>query len=104
MIEVDRYQKLAAQRETAHASWQKEFTEMMEDHRKKVEKLQEEFQETQTKEKHAIERIKEEKTLAERVHAETMDQLEKDTDQEIEELKDDKETQLKKENAKKVEL
>jgi hypothetical protein len=104
MIEVDRYQKLAAQRDEAHGSWQKEYTAMMDDHKRKVEQLQEEFQETQTKEKLAIERIKEEKFLAERVHAETMDQLEKDTDQEIEELKEDKETALKKENAKKVEL
>ena len=40
--------------------------------------------------KHKIRLIVEEKALAERVHQETMRQLEQDTDREIEELKEEK--------------
>jgi len=66
--------------------------------------MQRDFEERQAADKHRIQLIIEEKLLAERVHQETMRQLEQDTDREIEELKDEKEARLKAEKDDKVRL
>merc|ERR1719172_185243 len=95
MIEVGRYQKLAAERETVHQKWDSNHREMMDKHNRTVADMKRDFDERQAADKHRIQLIIEEKLLAERVHTETMRQLEQDTDREIEELKDEKEARLK---------
>merc|ERR1719399_2684 len=72
MIEVAKYQKLAAEREREHEEWQKQHKGLLEAHQRKVVELQKKF---------------EEKELNSKVHGETLNQLEKDADTEIEELK-----------------
>merc|ERR1719408_493498 len=104
MIEVGRYQKLAAERETVHQRWDSNHREMMDKHNRTVAEMQRDFEERQANDKHRIQLIVEEKALAERVHTETMRQLEQDTDREIEELKDEKEARLKAEKDDKVRL
>merc|ERR1719436_1919212 len=76
----------------------------MDKHHRSVAEMQREFEEKQAADKHIIQRIMEEKLLAERVHMETMRQLEQDTDREIEELKEEKEARLKAEKDDKVKL
>merc|ERR1719436_1901030 len=76
----------------------------MDKHHRRVAEMQREFEEKQAADKHIIQRIMEEKLLAERVHMETMRQLEQDTDREIEELKEEKEARLKAEKDDKVKL
>lgn len=66
--------------------------------------MQAQFAAAQKADMEAIDRVLNEKALAESVHAETMRQLELDTDREIEELKEDKETRLKAERDDKVRL
>merc|ERR1712061_807080 len=104
MIEVGRYQKLAAERESVHKKWENEHRQLMENHSRQVAEMQREFEDKQAQDKQVINRIKDEKLLAERVHQETMRQLEQDTDREIEELKDEKEARLKTEREDKVRL
>merc|ERR1719401_879691 len=104
MIEVGRYQKLAAEREGVHRYWETEHRQLMEKHNKTVAEMKAEFEAKQAEDKRAIQRIMEEKRLAEEVHEETMRQLEQDTDREIEELKEEKELHLKAEKDDKVRL
>jgi hypothetical protein len=77
---------------------------MMEQHNRTVADMKRDFDERQSADKHRIQLIIEEKQLAERVHTETMRQLEQDTDREIEELKEEKEARLKAEKDDKVRL
>merc|ERR1719450_993954 len=77
---------------------------MMEKHNRTVAEMQRDFEEKQSADKHRISLINEEKLLAERVHQETMRQLEQDTDREVEELKEEKEARLKAEKDDKVRL
>merc|ERR1719181_629531 len=95
MIEVGRYQKLAAEREAVHQKWDANHREMTDKHQKQVTDMQRDFEERQSRDKHQIQLIIEEKLLAERVHHETMRQLEQDTDREIEELKEEKDQRQK---------
>merc|ERR1711988_1453084 len=76
----------------------------MDKHHRTVNEMQRDFEDRQSADKHRIQLIIEEKLLAERVHQETMRQLEQDTDREIEELKDEKEARLKAEKDDKVRL
>merc|ERR1712084_64344 len=76
----------------------------MDKHNRQVADMQREFEDRQQADKNVIQRIMEEKLLAERVHQETMRQLEQDTDREIEDLKDEREGRLKSESDDKVRL
>merc|ERR1719252_339649 len=86
MIEVAKYQKLAAEREREHEEWQKKFEDQEADDRA-----------------HKT-RIIEEKELNSKVHGETLNQLEKDADTEIEELKRRYKERLNAEHDDKVRL
>merc|ERR1711907_435410 len=104
MIEVGRYQKLAAERDSVHKYWEDQHRDLVDKHARSVAEMKAEFESKQTEDKRAIQRIIEEKRLAEEVHQETMRQLEQDTDREIEELKEEKELRLKAEKDDKVRL
>jgi len=104
MEEVNKYQKLAAERDEIHRRWGEQHQRMIAEHQKRVNEMQAQFAAAQRADMEAIERVLNEKALAENVHAETMRQLELDTDREIEELKEDKETRLKAERDDKVRL
>merc|ERR1719343_1886932 len=92
MIEVGRYQKLAAERENIHRYWETEHRQLIDKHNKTVADMKREFETKQAEDKRAIQRIVEEKRLAEEVHQETK------------ELKEEKELRLKAEKDDKVRL
>eukprot|EP00747_Dinoflagellata_sp_TGD_P106608 gnl/TRDRNA2_/TRDRNA2_169896_c2_seq1.p1 gnl/TRDRNA2_/TRDRNA2_169896_c2~~gnl/TRDRNA2_/TRDRNA2_169896_c2_seq1.p1 ORF type:complete len:1270 (+),score=343.39 gnl/TRDRNA2_/TRDRNA2_169896_c2_seq1:135-3944(+) len=104
MIEVGRYQKLVAEREAVTKYWEGEHRKFFERHNVQVAELEREFKDRQKADQYRISQIMDEKKLAEKVHAETMWQLEQDTDREIEELKEEKEARLKAEKDDKVKL
>merc|ERR1719262_743139 len=85
MIEVAKYQKLAAERE--REEWQKQHKGLLEAHQRKVAELQKKFEDQEADDRAHKTRIIEEKELNSKVHGETLNQLEKDADTEIEELK-----------------
>merc|ERR1719421_1930393 len=87
MIEVAKYQKLAAEREREHEEWQKQHKGLLEAHQRKVAELQKKFEDQEADDRAHKTRIIEEKELNSKVHGETLNQLEKDADTEIEELK-----------------
>merc|ERR1712039_1014299 len=76
MKEVGRYQTLAGEREAEHRFWEKQHRELMDKHNRQVAEMQRDFEDKQAGDKNVIQRIMEEKLLAERVHQETMRQLE----------------------------
>merc|ERR1719313_3223889 len=87
MIEVAKYQKLAAEREREHEAWQRQHKSLLEGHQRKVAELQKKFEDQEADDRAHKTRIIEEKELNSKVHGETLNQLEKDADTEIEELK-----------------
>merc|ERR1719313_1960678 len=80
MIEVAKYQKLAAEREREHEA-------LLEAHQRKVAELQKKFEDQEVDDRAHKTRIIEEKELNSKVHGETLNQLEKDADTENEDLK-----------------
>ncbi len=104
MVEVGRYQKLVAERDAKHREWQAEHANLMKQHQSEREQAlnaEDLSRNADTKQK---ERIEDEKLLAERVHKETLHQLEQDTDREIAELRSQFDEKLKNEKDDKVRL
>merc|ERR1719440_425061 len=104
MIEVAKYQKLAAEREREHEEWQRQHKALLEAHQRKVAELQKKFEDQEADDRAHKTRIIEEKELNSKVHGETLNQLEKDADTEIEELKRQYKENLSAEHDDKVRL
>merc|ERR1719146_181264 len=104
MIEVAKYQKLAAEREREHEEWQRQHKALLEAHQRKVAELQKKFEDQEADDRAHKTRIIEEKELNSRVHGETLNQLEHDADTEIEELKRQYKERLNAEHDDKVRL
>merc|ERR1719261_371895 len=104
MIEVGRYQKLAAERDGEHHQWEKQHKDLIDQHNRQKADLQKRFVDQDLEDASQRHRITEEKLLAERVHLETLRQLEQDADREIEELKEQYEEKLAQEKEDKVRL
>merc|ERR1719146_601053 len=104
MIEVAKYQKLAAEREREHEEWQRQHKALLEAHQRKVAELQKKFEDQEADDRAHKTRIIEEKELNSRVHGETLRQLEHDADTEIEELKRQYKERLNAEHDDKVRL
>jgi len=103
-VEVGMYQKLVATREKEELIWEATMKEVLETHSKRSETETKSFESARGADAAARAQILEDKQEEERVHRETLQQLEQDADQEIEGLKDFYETQLSQERDDKVRL
>ncbi len=88
MIEVGRYQKLSGTRDKEHADWETQYKNILTKHSRELEENQRKFSEQKLEDSQLRQRLLAEKDLSQRVHRETLHQLEQDADREIEELKE----------------
>jgi len=103
-IEVQRYQKLAADLDRERSEWETQHKALLEQHQKVLEARQQAFDEQRMRNNEERQTIMEEKQEAFQRHQEMLLQLEMDADREIEELKEMYETQLTQEKDEKVRL
>merc|ERR1719159_1017077 len=103
-IEVQRYQKLAADLDRERQEWETQHKALLEQHQKVLEARQQAFDEQRMRNNEERQTIMEEKQEAFQRHQEMLLQLEMDADREIEELKEMYETQLTQEKDEKVRL
>merc|ERR1711861_19225 len=75
MIEVAKYQKLAAEREREHEEWQRQHKSLIEAHQRKVQELTKKFEDQEAEDRAHKARIMEEKEMNSKVHNETLRQL-----------------------------
>ena len=104
MVEVGRYQKLASQREKEHGSWEGQYKEVLDRHSREIDDNQKRFAVQKAEDAQQRARITTDKEMSQKVHRETLHQLEQDADREIEELKEQYENKLAAERDEKVRL
>merc|ERR1711966_342320 len=103
-IEVQRYEKLAADLERERAEWDAQHRALLEQHQKVLDCMHTQFDEQRMRNNEERQKILEETQQAFKQHTETLQQLEQDADSEIEELKQSYEKMLAQEKDEKVRL
>jgi len=103
-VEVQRYKKLAEDLERERQEWEAQRASLVEDHKVVVKTMLAEFETHEHRNRDDQDRIIKERDSAFKTHSETLAQLEKDADREIEELKEMYEQRLATEKDEKVRL
>merc|ERR1719343_896966 len=104
LVEVQRFRKLEMDLDREKHEWEAQHGQLLKEHGAIAQSMKQDFEKQKSQDSDQQDRIIKEKDLALRHHQETLAQLERDADREIEELKEMYEQRLAQEKDEKVRL